>query len=73
MKLFCGLNLLKILFNLRSNLSISPNVTAITVQGKKVALQLVHNKIDITILPKGVYTLQFDVDGQLVNKRLAVH
>jgi len=42
---------------LRSNLSISPNVTAITVQGKKVALQLVHNKIDITILPKGVYTL----------------
>lgn len=60
------------LVNLQSSLTIEPNVTALAVDGRKIALKLNQNKVDISTLPKGIYTLQFEVNRQLVNKRLSV-
>jgi len=55
-----------------TDLEIGKIVHAVDMQGKKVALNLIQNRINIALLPKGVYTLQFEVDGQWVNKRLSV-
>lgn len=56
--------------HIKTSLDINPLVKVIDLQGKETWMNIESNRLDLSILPSGTYTVQFEAGGQWVSKRV---